>query len=74
MAAADQAEAGERRQAEHEQAVAEIADPVAGEQAQRHQPPEGGIAEALGIGAIEHAEHREGREQQPGEAEEPLEP
>ena len=45
--AADQAEAGEADQAEHEQAVGEIAETVAGEQAQRHQSPEGGVAEAL---------------------------
>ena len=56
MAAADEAEAGEPGEAEHEQAVAEIADAVAAEQAQRHQPPEGGIAEALGVGAVERAD------------------
>ena len=47
IAAAERAEAGEAGEAEHEQAVAEIAEPAAGEQAQRHQSPEGGIAEAL---------------------------
>ena len=52
LAAAEQAEAGERGEAEHEQAVAEVAEPVAGEQAQRDQAPEGGIAEALAVGAV----------------------
>ena len=62
VAAADEAEPGEPGQAEHQQPVAEIADRVAAEQAQRHQPPEGGIAEALGVGPVERGQQREGRE------------
>ena len=45
---------------------------VAGEQAQRHQPPEGGIAEALAVGAVERRQQREGREHRAGERVEPV--
>src|SRR5204863_4506770 len=72
IAAAERAEAGEAREAEDEQAVGEIAEPASGEQAQRHQAPEGGIAEALGVAAVERAEDRVSREQGADDAERPL--
>jgi len=71
-ASPDQAEAGKSREAEHEQAVDEVGEPGASDQAQRHQAPEGGIANALSIGAIGHAQDREQREHRAGERVGPL--
>src|SRR5205085_4267956 len=67
IAAAEQAEAGEPDQAEHKDAVAEVPDPVPGEEAQRDQRPESGVAEPLAVGPVERAQHRKGCEHRPGE-------
>ena len=72
VASPDEAEPGETGEAEHQQAVAEIADDVSAEQAQRHQPPERRIAEPLGMGAIERRQQGERREHRPGERVKPV--
>ena len=71
-AAADQLESRQRGEAEHQQAVGDVAEPVPGEQAERDQAPEGGVAEALRVGAVERAEQRPGREQRPDQIEDVL--
>src|SRR3546814_4612121 len=62
--AADLDGAGDGHQCENEQAVAEVAKPVAREHRQREQAPEGGVAEAFRVGAVDKAENREKRERQ----------
>ncbi len=63
MAPADEAETREPGEPEHEETVRYVAEPVPGDQAQRHQPPKGGIAETLWVGAVESAEQRPRPEQ-----------
>ena len=46
-----------------------IAEMVAGQEARREQPPEQGVAPALGIGPVERAQHRIGGEDQAGDDE-----
>ena len=60
--AADLAGAGDGDEREDEQPVVEVAEPVAREHRQREQSPEGGVAEAFGVAAVEEAKQREERE------------
>jgi hypothetical protein len=53
-------DAADADQGEDQQSVAEIAQPVAEQIAQRQQSPEGSIADAFGIGPIPGAQHRDG--------------
>src|SRR5205085_12050045 len=57
-------------QAEHDQAVVEVAEIGAADQASRHQPPEGSIAARLLAGPVEQAEQGKGREHR---ADDPVE-
>src|SRR6185436_11518161 len=62
LPAAELAGPGDRRQRQHQHAVADVAQPVAGQEAERDQAPEGGVAEALGVVPVGGAQHREGPE------------
>ena len=60
--AADLTGAGDGHECEDEQAVAEVAEPVAREHRDGEQAPEGGVAETLGVCAVAKSEDGEGRE------------
>ncbi len=72
MAAPDEAKARETREAEHQQSIPEIADEISAQKAQRHQPPEGRIAEALRVRAVGNAEQGDCREHCSGQRVEPV--
>src|SRR5688500_15302216 len=73
MATADEAEAGQPGEAKDQQPVAEIADRVAADPAERHQAPDSGGPEPLSVGPVDSREQGERREHRPGEGIEPVE-
>jgi hypothetical protein len=58
---------GDQGQGQGDEAVAEVSQAVAEQEADREQPPEGRVAETLLVLAIGGAEAREGRERQAGQ-------
>jgi hypothetical protein len=68
----DELERRKRRKAEHEEAVGDVAEPVPGDQAQRDEPPEGGVAEPLRVRPIGEAQERPGGEQRSDQVEDVL--
>ena len=58
--------------AEHQHAVADVAEQIAEPEADREQAPEGRVAPALGVGRVARAADREGGEHRAGEHIEPV--